>query len=179
MKISIVFLPALLALGCSTQKMGFIDAEVFCQNRLWSELGYQSALDGEPIESAYQSAKQDCSDKNGVNKKKHADGYAKGLEKFCTQSYGRQFAKAGMVYQSTCPKNLESAFLVGYESGRTFASSSEAWLTSAANTMTNERYCAYRMSLGLSCDADSSYVQAPKTVTIESPTAESSAVKRQ
>lgn len=97
-----------LVSGCATTYNKEICAKID-----WNKSGYEDAMKGAKLNRA---AIKGCSEHVDYEKTATAytEGYASGLEKFCTKERGQYWGSLGNRYQDTCPLVLEKNFLSGY-----------------------------------------------------------------
>lgn len=62
-------------------------------------------------------------------------GYAEGLEKYCTERNGEILGRSGSQYFEQCPEKLRSTFLKGYRYG----------LSQFKGQMNRDRFEAYQL----------------------------------
>lgn len=88
-----------------------------CAEKNWLRAGYENAAKGF---KADRYAIQECSSFMDKTKMmdQYSQGYAAGLEKFCTYEFGLYWGRQGSEYRATCPKSLENKFLAGYSQGK-------------------------------------------------------------
>lgn len=90
-----------------------------CEAGDWARMGREDAIEGRAIKKRYETYRKDCSEHGiAVDKEKYLAGYEAGAAEFCTEANGRWFARAGKVYEETCPSRLSENFLRGYTPAR-------------------------------------------------------------
>lgn len=89
-----------------------------CLVQDWHMEGVVAGLHG-ISESDIQKHLQNCS-KTGtlIDPCAYERGYYEGIEQLCTKPGGFEAGKLGSPYGGGCPAELEEAFLIGYETGR-------------------------------------------------------------
>lgn len=89
-----------------------------CRTADWREQGTRDALEGQ-ARSHFDDIRQACAEA-GVTPRQdlYFDGYARGLRQFCMPANGARWGRQGQSYDSTCPPELEPAFLARYRDGR-------------------------------------------------------------
>ncbi len=87
-----------------------------CRETNWKSEGYQAASNGERADKNLIAECTQLSGKNVMDD--YTNGYAEGIQKFCTKSFGLYWAREGNRYQNICPASLENDFLVGYSQGK-------------------------------------------------------------
>lgn len=105
-------LGALLLSACAT-----LD-ESECRGADWFEIGSRDGAAGY-AHSRLEEHRKACSE-FGLNSDDAAwrQGYAAGLEDYCTLDNGYRLGRRGGYYGQVCPAGVESAFLSAYELGR-------------------------------------------------------------
>lgn len=87
-----------------------------CKEQNWQTDGFSHASNGQKPDT---HEAQYCAPYVGDKAKaQYLDGYASGLQKFCTYEYGLYWGREGKSYSNTCPAKFESPFLSGYSKGK-------------------------------------------------------------
>jgi len=109
--ISILF--PIFLLSCATY------SKKECESFNWDQRGYRSALRGEVKEDRLSYYYVTCNDKYAVKPEDQSfnTGYEKGLKRFCTADYAKEFARRGGEYVGTCTPEQEKSFLKPYAKG--------------------------------------------------------------
>lgn len=85
-----------------------------CEQNDWQSIGQRDALAGRPA-SVFDGYHSQCQKQNvELNEDAYISGFTAGSKLFCTAENGERFGHDGGTYASSCPKNLEPAFLAGY-----------------------------------------------------------------
>lgn len=112
MKTFLVMLWLVLLSGCATL------SKDQCKAVQWSERGERDAYDGYARDRIEEYAKS-CAE-HGITPDRviYAEGFERGLVKFCQPQRGFEYGRGGKSYRNTCPRDLEPEFLRGYRLGR-------------------------------------------------------------
>jgi hypothetical protein len=91
-----------------------------CQSANWEQLGFQSALEGQPINEAASGYSEKCTQEHNVAVRlsDFTKGYDLGLKTYCTTQNGLKEGKGLTDYKGICPKELETNFLTGFNTGQ-------------------------------------------------------------
>jgi len=90
-----------------------------CQLADWRAVGYEDGSRG-MASSRFGEYRRECSD-HGVapDFTAYQDGRNAGLAEYCQPSRGFQEGARGATYAGVCPPELEDAFVINYDRGRT------------------------------------------------------------
>lgn len=114
-QIIMVYCMALVLVGCASTSGKEL---ANCATADWPLVGAQDAMKGLAL-SRFEQYKATCAAANAENyMSDYGQGYAKGLQVYCTQDNGFALGQKGKVYNNICPKTLEPAFLAAYEEGK-------------------------------------------------------------
>jgi len=93
-------------------------SESECRSGDWYEIGLQDALGGYGRDRL-STHREACREYRILpNAAAYDQGYAAGLERFCTPQRGYEFGRRGGGYNHICPPSLEAGFLFNYQMGR-------------------------------------------------------------
>ncbi|MCV6590004.1 MAG: DUF2799 domain-containing protein [Marinobacterium sp.] len=89
-----------------------------CRSARWQMIGERDA--GWGYEASRVDAHREACFRYGVQPDfaAYQDGYARGLQSYCTYKGGHQAGYKGLSYRHICPKSTEAEFLEGYRLGR-------------------------------------------------------------
>jgi len=89
-----------------------------CLNAEWFTIGYEDGARGYPA-SRIGNHREACA-KHGVTPDfaRYEEGRQEGLQEYCTPQKGYGLGAAGKRSPDICPKDLEAAFLEGYNQGK-------------------------------------------------------------
>jgi hypothetical protein len=89
-----------------------------CLNAEWFTIGYEDGSRGYPA-SRIGDHREACA-KHGVTPDfpRYEEGRLEGLQEYCTPQKGYGLGAAGKQCPNICPKDLEAAFLEGYNQGK-------------------------------------------------------------
>lgn len=109
-----ILMAALLSLGaCATSQM----SEEACATADWASLGYNDGRDGERLARLAEREAQCATFGFGVDSRAYMSGRRDGLDQFCTDDRGFDYAMSGNVYKGVCSPQREQDFLAGFVSG--------------------------------------------------------------
>lgn len=93
-------------------------SESECASADWRTIGFVDGADGQTLEKL-ADRREACAD-HGVTADAQAYrlGREDGLSSYCRASSGFDAGARGDTYRGVCPRELEEAFLIGYEDGR-------------------------------------------------------------
>lgn len=102
------------ASGCTSMSLSE------CQSANWERLGFESAMDGLPLQNATQKYGKSCTEKHGVqiSLQEFSKGYDMGLKRYCTPQQAQLTGQALKEYAGVCPKEMETEFLRAYGKGQ-------------------------------------------------------------
>jgi len=104
---------ALVLAGCASL------SEEACLEEDWQGIGMRDGAAGHVAESRFNAHLRACSVVEVVpDRREWQQGYARGLESYCTSSSGLREGLAGRPYRNVCPAATEAGFLSGHELGR-------------------------------------------------------------
>ncbi|HVK61839.1 MAG TPA: DUF2799 domain-containing protein [Bdellovibrionales bacterium] len=107
--ILLLFLASTSLVACMTKEK--------CEQIDWSRRGWDDGRSG-----SYASIGSDagtCRDFGvKVDNEAYASGYAGGIKEYCTYTSGLEAGQRDAYYHNQCPKDLEPAFLSGYNVGK-------------------------------------------------------------
>ena len=110
--ISGLILVVALASGCSTLSKGE------CLEADWYEIGAKDGASGKP-RSRLNDHRESCAEYDVFpDREQYYMGREEGIQIYCTPANGYKQGYEGNFYSGTCPVDLESAFLSGYNIGR-------------------------------------------------------------
>lgn len=103
---------ALVLSGCASL------SEEECLSGDWGGIGLRDGAAGLVAEAQFARHVKAC-EKAGVTPQRAAwqQGYAQGLQRYCTPAKGLDEGLAGRSYRNVCPDASETAFLRGYRVG--------------------------------------------------------------
>ena len=94
-------------------------SEDACLEGDWHGIGMRDGAAGHVAESRFGSHLRACNRVGVVpDRRVWQQGYARGLESYCTPSSGLREGQAGRPYRNVCPVATEAGFLSGHELGR-------------------------------------------------------------
>jgi hypothetical protein len=102
----------LLLAGCATL------SEEECLTGDWTGIGQRDGAAGQVADAQFARHVKAC-EKAGITPQRAAwqQGYAQGLQSYCTPAKGLDEGLAGRSYRNVCPAGSEAAFLRGYRVG--------------------------------------------------------------
>ena len=108
------FFYSLLLIICGCAAMN----ESECRNADWQLIGFEDGSRGKAVSYIGQRRKA-CAEFNVVpDSERYEQGYAKGIQQYCTAAKGFRLGKSGGEYKGVCPAEYEGDFLSGYHLGR-------------------------------------------------------------
>lgn len=114
-RIYIISLIVLMLSGCSTY------TKTQCEGFDHRQLGYLAGANGETSHlSALENFKKTCSEDYGLlpDEAKMKEGWAQGLQYYCSEEGGARAGSVGGQYTGACPKDSEAKFLKTYNPAR-------------------------------------------------------------
>ena len=104
---------ALVLAGCASL------SEDACLEGDWHGIGMRDGAAGHVAESRFNAHLRACSEVEvAPDRRIWQQGYARGLESYCTPRSGLREGQAGRSYRNVCPAATEAGFLSGHELGR-------------------------------------------------------------
>lgn len=114
--IAIILLASTL-IGCqSTNKEDAMQAENFCTDSNWKEVGHKVALSGKSVR-AFLKYQEQCKNLPESAKEAYLDGYTAGIKEYCTFDNGYKAGDTGIENTNACPLELRAEYDEGYKRG--------------------------------------------------------------
>lgn len=89
-----------------------------CSAADWRMIGFEDGTAGK-TQASIGEYRRECAE-HGITPDLalYRQGYAEGVENFCSESRGFDYGRRGGSYQGVCPAELEPDFMAGYSLGR-------------------------------------------------------------
>jgi len=114
--IAIILLSSALVGCASTTEEDASQAENFCTDSNWTEVGKKVALSGKSVRT-YLKYQERCPDLTGANKESYLDGFTVGVKEYCTFENGYEAGDTGKENINVCPLELRAGYDKGYRKG--------------------------------------------------------------
>jgi hypothetical protein len=113
--IAIVLLASALSACQSTEDENF-QAENFCTDSNWTEVGRNVAMSGKSVRTFLTFQKR-CENLLPTAKSAYLDGFTAGIKEFCTYDNGFKAGDTGAENVQTCPLELRADYEKGFANG--------------------------------------------------------------
>ena len=114
--IAILLLSSALV-GCqSTSVEDASQAENFCTDSNWSEVGHKVAASGKSVRT-FLKYQERCQQLPETAKEAYLDGYTAGIKEYCTFENGYKAGDTGKENPNACPLELRAQYDEGFKRG--------------------------------------------------------------
>jgi hypothetical protein len=112
--------------GCqSTAEDDPMQAENFCTNSNWTEVGRKVALSGKSVRT-FLSYQERCEALPEEAKNAYLDGFTAGVKEYCTYENGFKAGDTGAINTNACPLELRGEYEKGFVKGQNNLKSNKA-----------------------------------------------------
>ena len=122
--ITIILLANALS-GCQlTAEDEIMQADNFCTDSNWTEVGHKVAMAGMPVRQ-FSKYQEHCQNLKNEGKSAYLDGFSAGIKEYCTYERGFEVGESGAKNPNTCPLELRANYDIGFNKGHSTLKGSE------------------------------------------------------